>query len=372
MTALYIAGSRTLKEYPGQDVERWYSISKVIGPNLSLVDRTGCIDMPFNFEIWPEFKMPTLSNVNFNMTYEDCCNERARYILDKSKILNKPITILYSGGIDSTLVLISFMKNLDQKDWRNNIIVALSPDSIVENPNFYYRHIRNNFNIISSDNIGSLLDNTSIIVGGEHNDQLFGSDIIGNIYREYDFDKIHHPYSREFITKWFVNEEMPYEYANVWFDLLDKQIKTKAECEVKSNYQFFWWYNFCFKWQNVFFRMLTVVDDNKKHLITQDFVNNSYYHFYSSKSFQLWSMSNSDKKIMENWDSYKIESKKVIYDYNKDLDYFENKVKIGSLYKLFSQRDRVSAIDTNLNFIGLKHLDPSKYYNKDNSFQMLS
>lgn len=368
MKSLYLARCQTLKTHPSRDVEIWGDITKLIGLNIGLIDRAGGIDMPFNFKIYPGFEMPSLKDRTFNLTYEDCCNERAQYIIEKSKLLNKPITVLYSGGIDSTTVLVSLMKNLNQSEYRDRVTVALSIDSIVENPNFYHKHIRNQFNIISSDNIGSLLDGRSIIVGGEHNDQLFGSDIIGHIYRETDFSNIHHPYTREFITSWFVKSGMAEEYANIWFDLLDHQIKTKAECEVRTNYQFFWWYNFCFKWQNVFFRILTVIDKNKRGMITQEFINDNFLHFFSSTSFQLWSMTNSDKKMLENWTSYKMESKKVIFDFNKDADYFNNKIKIGSLFQLFIQRDSAEAIDSDLNIIDDGKLIPSEFYNPSNSF----
>lgn len=371
MKSLYYSRCQSLIPYAGDGVKVWGSINKLIGHNVGLVDRAGGVTMPFNFKIYPGFEMPSLQGLSFNMTYDDCCNERAQYIINKSKLLNKPITVLYSGGIDSTLVLVALMKNLNKSEYRDRVTVALSVDSIVENPNFYHKHIRGKFNIISSDNIGSLLDGASIVVGGEHNDQLFGSDIIGNIYRETDFSDIHKLYTREFITSWFVKKGLTADHANNWFDVLDQQIKTRAECEVVTNYQFFWWYNFCFKWQNVYFRILGVLDKNKRAMITQDFINDHFLHFYSSTSFQLWSMTNTDKKILENWESYKIESKKVIFDFNQDKDYFDNKVKIGSLYKLFIQRDTAEAIDSDFNIIDDGKLLPVDFYNPNNSFTNL-
>jgi len=368
MRSLYSARCQTLIRHPGKDIENWASINKVIGVSIGLVDRAGAIEMPFSFKTYPSFKMPSLVGRDFILSYEECCDERAQYIIEKSKLANKPITVLYSGGIDSTLVLISLMKNMDPSDYREKIRVAMSTDSIVENPQFYYKHIRGKFNILSSDNIGSLLDGKTIVVGGEHNDQLFGSDIIGHLYRETDFSKIRNNYSREFITPWFVKKGMSEHHANYWYDILDYNIKNKAPCDVTTNYQFFWWYNFCFKWQNVHFRILTLIDKNMRSLITEEFVNDNFLHFYSSESFQLWSMLNSDKKMLENWKSYKIESKKVIFDFNKDKDYFDNKVKIGSLYKLFIQRDTAEGIDTDFKIIDEGTLDPAEFYNPNNSF----
>jgi hypothetical protein len=131
MKSLYLARCQTLKTHPSHDVEIWGNITKLIGLNIGLVDRAGGIDMPFNFKIYPGFEMPSLKDRTFNLTYEDCCNERAQYIIEKSKLLNKPITVLYSGGIDSTTVLVSLMKNLNQSEYRDRVIVALSVDTLL-------------------------------------------------------------------------------------------------------------------------------------------------------------------------------------------------------------------------------------------------
>jgi hypothetical protein len=83
---------------------------KLIGLNISVVDRTEHIKMPFNFKLYDGFQIPNI-DPNFNMSYEDCCNKRAVEIINLSRRLNKPIRVLYSGGIDSTLTLVSLIKN---------------------------------------------------------------------------------------------------------------------------------------------------------------------------------------------------------------------------------------------------------------------
>jgi hypothetical protein len=367
MKSLYLARCESLSKYDSNDSKNWAEIFKIIGLNVSMIDRTNTIKMPFNFKIYDGFEMPNC-DPSFNQTYEQCCDARAIELITLSRQLNKPITVLYSGGIDSTLVLISLIKNCPKNEIKDRVIVSLSLDSINENPNFYHNYIRKNFNIISSDAIGSLLDGSSIILGGEHNDQLFGSDLIGKIYREFDYDQVGKPYSRDFITRWFILKGMSIESANIWFDLLDNQIKTVAQCEITSNFHFFWWLNFCFKWQSVFFRILARLDINKRTVITKDFVTTYFHHFYSTKEFQLWSMVNNDKKLIDNWNTYKYEAKQVIYNFNHDHDYRDNKIKMGSLYRLFVQKNTAEAIDSNFNFIEQGKLYPQDYYNSVNSF----
>lgn len=130
------------------------------------------------------------------------------------------------------------MRILNQQELQNKVKVALSIESIDENVNFFYDHIRLKCNIVSSEYLSSMLDGSSIVVGGEHNDQLFGSDIVGQIQRNGDYDNIHKPYSRKFITTWF-QKTLTYSESNYWYDLIDNHIKTQAPCEVTTNFHFF-------------------------------------------------------------------------------------------------------------------------------------
>ena len=364
MSSLYIVNANCLdRDRPG--VAPWQDIYKMIGVHSTLVDRCESIQMPYNFKLYEPFKMPRdLSN--FTMTYEDCCEERTKEIVELSRRINKPITIFYSGGIDSTLVLISFMKYLDKEEFDSRVRVAMSIESIKENENFFYDYVRTRCNMINSDNLGNMFDGSSIIVGGEHNDQLLGSDIIGSIYRVnnglVDMNK---PYSKEHVFKWFRNF-MSEETSNLWYDMLDHHIKTQAPCEVTTNYHFWWWLNFSFKWQNVFFRMLTRITPAHRPHINAEFIQTYFHHFYSSINFQKWSMLNHDLKIKDTWESYKWETKRLIYDFNHDAEYRDTKVKIGSLGKLFIQKTMPNAITSDFEF--LDQIDSDKYYNPNNGF----
>lgn len=368
MRNLFIARTNHILEIDRPDIKQWGSISKMIGLNVSMVDRTGYLKMPVNFAIYQGFDMPSINSVT-NLSYEECCDLRALEIIKMSDNMNKPIKVMYSGGIDSTLVLISLMKHIPQNELQDKLVVSLSLDSINENPNFYFNYIRNNLKIVSSDNFGESLDSTHLIVGGEHNDQLFGSDLVGKIYRSYDFTKINEPYSRNYIVGWFEKNRIDSVFANRWFDLIDDQIKTVNKCQIITNFDFFWWLNFCFKWQTVFFRILTRLDKTIRSSINQKVIDENFIHFYSSIEFQRWSMMNPEKKIITDWKDYKFESKKLIYEFNNDYDYFKNKVKIGSLYRLFVQHDSVEAITTDWDFIEERNFNPEEFYNPNNSFK---
>lgn len=363
MKNLYIARCSELISNQN-DVKIWNSIYKMLPPSISLIDRTGYIRMPFKFRTYEPFHM--IRDIsNFNKTYKECCQIEAEKIFSLSKKIDKPITILYSGGIDSTTVVVSFLETLGLNEFRTRVQLAMTVESITENPRFYYDHLRHYSNIISSENIGNLLDGESLVVTGEFNDQLFGSDIVGEIYRYGDSTQLHNKIDSEYITGW-MNKFMTKHESYVWFDLIYEQIRNAAPCEVSTNYHFFWWYNFCLKWQSVYFRMLVRLDSKLRPRITKEFLDTYLHHFFSSSNFQKWSMLNHSKKIDNTWPSYKNAAKEVIYNFNKDSEYRDQKLKDGSLYRLFLQKKTIEAITDDWQF--LDSIDPSEYYLSDNSF----
>jgi hypothetical protein len=221
-------------------------------------------------------------------------------------------------------------------------------------------------NIVNSQRLQSMFDGSTIIVGGEHNDQLFGSDIIARVAHGMpDFSEFHNAYSRNHVVNFLIREGFSQNSANFWFDLLDNHIK-QAPCEVKTNFHFWWWLNFSFKWQNVFFRILFRAKTEQQSNINQEFVTNYFHHFYSVDYFQKWSMLNHDLKIKNDWKSYKWEAKRLIYEFNKDEFYYNNKFKIGSLIRIIGQRKTAEGLSSNYEF--LDKLDASEFYIPNNSF----
>lgn len=363
MKKLFIANCTALAAYPSPDVKIWGEIYNLLAANASLVDRSGKLTVPFHFELYEKFKLPTDLN-GFTSTYEDCCNQRVEELLQIQAREQVPIALFYSGGVDSTLMLISFAKVLG-KELRHKVKVFLSSDSIKENPKFYYSFVRKNCSIDSSEKFSYLFDGSHIIVGGEHNDQLFGSDLIGEICKTKAFDEVKRPYSRKYITDFFIQRGVHSDAANVWYDLLSEHAKG-APCAIETVFDFFWWLNFVFKWQTVYFRMLLRTNKEQHRFINQKFIDNFYHHFFSTPAFQKWAMLNKSQKIGDTWRSYKFHAKELIYEFNQDRDYLENKAKAGSLSRLFLQKNTAIALTSDYQF--LFDLQPEEFYNPVNSF----
>jgi hypothetical protein len=364
-TSLYLGNVKDLAEPSASDVDMWHKFyARFVNSHVaSLVDRAEQIVMPYKFQLYEPFRLPS-DLTNFNLSYEECCLLRAEELLNHSTKTGLPITLLYSGGIDSTMVAVSFLKI--KTNLRDQVNVAMTPESIVENPNFYYNYIRPNFNLKSSEHFSSFFDGKTIIVGGEHNDQLLGSDTAEKIQTKFGFDRMHEPYKNKLMHEWFLANDIPKNCADWWFDMLVWSAE-QAPCEIKSFYDLGWWLNFNFKWQSIFFRTLLRVGKKYRANINQEFVDNNYFQFYSSENFQKWAMINPHLKIKNTWDTYKFHPKELIYDFTKDYNYKTNKVKQGSLANIFISKDTPIGLTTDYQY--LYELDKTELYNPVNSFK---
>ena len=363
MTELYLANAQKLKNKNNAGANEWLDIHKLVNVNVCLIDRSQDLKLPYKFKLYDKFKMPELP-VSFNMTYEECCIKRANELYEKSKRLDLPLYVFYSGGIDSTLVMISLMRVVPKSDWER-IVVVLSLDSIREYPLFYQKHIRGNFKIVSSENMSIYFNKKCLIVGGEHNDQLFGTDVISDMQSKIPFDTVFKEYSKDIIMKYFQEHNMSEESSSLWYDVVDNNA-SNAPCEIKTVHEFFWWLNFNYKWQAVFFRMLLRVDKQYRSFIDDEFVDTYFHHFYSEDYFQMWAMSNKHLKIKDTWSSYKFHAKELIYKFTGDVEYRDNKQKANSLHKLFIAKDTPIALSSKYEY--MYELDQNDLYVPDNDF----
>jgi hypothetical protein len=77
-------------------------------------------------------------------------------------------------------------------------------------------------------------------------------------------------------------------------------------------------------------------------------------------------LNNPHKRIKNSWKTYKWICKDIIYDYTKDADYRDNKVKRASLCHLLLQNSSFNFIDGSMNF--MRTVDLNQFYNPANDF----
>lgn len=319
-----------------QSFYKWAPLS------VAFADRSNIIKSPLVSHI----KTP-IPNGESDMSYLECCVTRANDIELLSRKNGKPITVLYSGGVDSSTIVCSFlMLGVD-------INVAMNKTSVRENPSLY-EMIKQKCSIIPSGNLDFILsDPNHIIVHGECNDQLFGSASLLDLVSVHGIE----------ITKMKVTKQLLYDLlfdgikarSNIipfnsspeqdTKNLIDKILWPVAENSplpglFDSLYKFMWYINFTLKYQNVLMRIFAIKSSNNPHNTTDTFLS-----FFDSKDFQLWSIKNNLNSNIDSLYDYKMEAKQLIYSMTKDHDYMLYKQKLGSLGFVFKGNTVVEQID---------------------------
>jgi hypothetical protein len=356
----YYARALTGENEVQPDLLLFKKMFRAMNRMVAFVDRSNTVRLPIRTRCL--FPIPSYAAISD--TFEDICNERAVTLLRHAEALGIDIYVFWSGGIDSTLVLISLLKNASEVQKRS-IVVLCSEDSITENPNFYRDHLCGKLRMDSAIMFPYLLGSKHLIVNGEHNDQLFGSDMVGKLIVRHGNGVIHQRYNRPLFREFFDERVNDLATTDFYLDLFE-QLTEAAPIPITTNFTFLWWLNFCLKWQDVFMRSLTYTAPRQVPRLDAHYVENNYAPFFCTEKFQLWSLSNPDKRIRDSWKTYKWICKDIIYDYTKDADYRDNKVKKASLCFLFLQNGSYNFIDDAMKFD--RQIELSQFYDPKNDF----
>jgi hypothetical protein len=329
------------------------------------IDRTSVVKFPIKTFIPESCLMPKF-NPNFNMSYLDCALEEANVIYQDGQENELPICVFWSGGIDSSMVLTAFIMARGMDYARKNLKVVMTPESVIENPVMYYKFILPNLEIISGEHIDSMWDKDKIIVTGELNDQLIGSDVMRDFIAFKGTKETFTPWQESEIVRYYhQHKKMPEIHAEAWARVLSQCVRS-SECPVNDYWDFYWYITFACKWMYVGHRLLVYADPST--ISYQNYNDFEKYHrsFYASKNFQHWSMNNPDKKHQGSWQTHKWYPRKIVSDFMNESSYL-NKNKNGSLWKLAISKFRANAIDKDLNM--LENININDWYDPENSFK---
>ncbi|MEX2013349.1 MAG: hypothetical protein WD897_00325 [Parcubacteria group bacterium] len=342
-------------------IAKFSYLFKVYNLRMMLNDRTDTWTIPVHIK--PLFPIPALRKIG--KTYEDICNERATEILQRAEKLGVLLYVFWSGGIDSTLVLVSLLKNATSAQ-KVNMVVLLSEESIMENPRFYQEHIRGKLRMEPSVTFPSILGTKHLITNGELNDQLFGSALASQTLMKMFGDQIiYQPYRRDILFQFYDLKFGNAEMTNFYLDLFDRLMRA-APMPITTYFEYFWWFFFTQDWQSTFVRVLQFTPERNAQNITTEYIRTNLNPFYGTEEFQLWSMNNLDKRVKDTWSSYKWPCKDIIYDFTKDADYRDTKLKRSSLHIWQHRDDSYKFMDESMRLF--REMNPTEYYNPNNSF----
>ena len=343
------------------DLQLWRSLYKFISYAVSFVDRTGTIQIPIHTETPQHLAMPEY-DPNFSMTYEECCDHKVSELIELQDRLDIPIRIMYSGGIDSSLILISFIKRLGVDQTSRRVEVFLDQESIQENPALWHKFILPYFRIVDSDRYGTRFDKQGILIGGEGNDQLFGSDIYKDVIRWGGNKILDTAWTEGLIRDYFKYKKLTQAESDVWFEQFSRLINA-AQCSIVTIADWWWYINLTCKWASVYHRMLFYV--TQPQLVNNDYIETYFQQFFNTDHFQRWSLVNRDQKHQGDYLSYKFHARDLIADFLNDTQY-RLKIKRPSLGHITRFRYACDLIERDYNF--RYQINPLDYYNPTNSF----
>ena len=102
--------------------------------------------------------------------------------------------------------------------------------------------------------------------------------------------------------------------------------------------------------------------ENRGNLILE----HNYTTFFNTANFQKWAMKNNNELIGDDWLTYKYLCKDVIFKFDKNKDYRDNKAKFGSLHDVVRSKKLSLCFDSNLNFYDDQY--PEWIWNNENDF----
>lgn len=317
--------------------DRFLSFYNYFPGNIGIYDRTGANSFLFNCENkWP---IPIWDNT-FALSYEECVMLRAKELLTKSIATGKKIRLYYSGGIDSSTIFCSFLRLLGLDKMKEHLEIACTFHSRKENPHMWDNYIRKgDFDLIDANNAENAIDPNRIVIMGECNDQLFGSDALINFQINTTKENAYRKWTPGTIADYFAKTNS--NYSEYWAENFAKTMDA-APFKIENHYQFWWWYNFCWKWNNVVVRILFYLNEHLDDALTED---TAPIQFFNTEYFQQWSISmhynEPDKNAYPH--EYKMLAKEFVVNTTKEKGFLA-KVKNPSLFRIFYSTSQNHAI----------------------------
>lgn len=310
-----------------------HAFHHTINPLISVMDRTAN-KWPANIPYENMFPMPELSLACPD--FIDTSIERIKQLTTQEGG-QQHITILWSGGIDSTFILALMIDQGIAEDLFNQgrLTIGLNAESIRENPSFYDKFIRGRYLecVVQADRVLTQPGPNEVIITGEMADNLVGSLTMKSCVDYYnDFGVVHKPLEQSIV--WLSRNLTPGKQVEDLREFIHVQIMN-CPVELVTCHDLMWYLNFNLKWQAVNFRIVS-------HAASQDIGNQliiNLKHFFNTEAFQQWSMHTGHKFTGTSWGDYKMVMKDFIYRVDGDQQYLIHKTKHPSLPALLRYKD---------------------------------
>ena len=291
-------------------------------PHGDLVDRTNSIKSPLHFRVLRPWQPPRQQ-----LDIADVFESRVKFYTDQ----NCHLDLFWSGGIDSTAMVVSFLKystNLHQ------LRLIYTPYSLYENRDFFEFVTKKFPNLQTLDISGDVYINNNfngIVITGHGGDEFTASldesffDSIGGVTGLYQG-------WRDFFLKESGNQQLV-DFCEEYFQKSGKPINTVLEAR--------WWFYASNKSQ-------VFAPRDMSFLLNQQNVSlNIFSAFFNCQEFEDYMWHNTDKIIEPGGDykTYKKFLRHYIYQFYNNLDYLNNNAKINSMQFQLYRLKKIELLD---------------------------
>jgi hypothetical protein len=243
-----------------KDAQNYLLIPNVLIGVRDIRDRFGSFKDPWKSTCPPAWRPPQLTFISDSLS--DIADERAVEIVNQAKRTQRKIMIMWSGGIDSTFVLTAFLKNMNQAD-HELLTVCLTPHSIIDNSNFYFKYLSPNkrIKLISGSDLHFVTNEfltSNILIHGDPGDGIFGPST--SMYHFFSNEGTHLEPWKKHLNKMVETLEPTQDKDMLvqpglgkWLSsIISKSIEESGYADHVSTIADFWWWSyFNFKYAGV-------------------------------------------------------------------------------------------------------------------------
>jgi len=256
-----------------------------------------------------------LPTIKTSLSFADITNNRALELLTKSNDYDN-VYVFFSGGLDSTTILTSIIHNWSNADLER-VCVVMDSNSISEYPKFYSDYVNSKIRTVSTESFFTeqlMLNTKNIYVTGDCGGPLLTYDNINSYIKMF-----------------------PDTYMNSWknhtSDLTvyfgDAKVFNSVAANIPEHlttvYDFLWWCSFNYGYDIDMYHLVSLYGTLDKETDTETFLMNNQFLWYNTQDYQNWTMySPADMKINKSNET-KLPMRQYIYQFTKDVEYYNNK-----------------------------------------------
>ena len=313
------------------EVAQFVADSRRVIRAILTVSRLNYRPEPFSFTLMAE-RIADVKGQSLDLS--EVCEKRACDLLSQFRDSGLTgLNVMWSGGIDSTLAILSLLRYWPKED-QKAIGIVLTQESIAEYPKLWYGTLRHRIKKIchGADKPYDQFMDDALLVTGELGDQCFGSDIINEVITMVGLDSLWAEDYRDTMIRKITVQTGDKALAGRFISLFEPIVK-EAPVPIRNAIDFLWWYNFSQKWQYVKYRCSIFSSQDRVERNCQ-----RTHHFYDSEDFQRWAIEHHEENFPKDWQSYKDPAKKLIVSWTGDQAYM-TKVKLQSLSAMMDYHD---------------------------------